>query len=78
MMMETSEKRPRYDGADGLYGPSYWRILVQSEVGPHRIMILLVGTKDIAQMSFTEDDDMVETFASDRTDQAFSISILPG
>ena len=41
-------------------------------------MILLVGTKDMAQMSFIEDDDMVETLPSDRTDQSFRVPVLPG
>lgn len=59
-MVQTAEKLRRYDCADGLNGPTYWRILVQSEVGPHQIMILLVGTKDMAQMSLIEDDDMVD------------------
>ena len=65
MMVQTAEKRRRYNGADGLNGPSYWRILVQSEVGPREIIILHIGKKDMAQMSFIEDDDMVETLPSD-------------
>jgi hypothetical protein len=64
MMVQTSEKRSRRDGADGLYGPRYWRILVQSE-GPRRIIILHVGKEDMAQMSFIENDDMVETLPPD-------------
>jgi hypothetical protein len=30
MMVQIAEKRRRCDGADGFYGPSCWRILIQS------------------------------------------------
>ncbi len=32
----------------------------------------------MAQMLLAKDDDMVKTFASDRADQPFAMSILPG
>ena len=31
----------------------------------------------MAQVSFAEDDDMIKTFPSDRTNQSFRMSILP-
>jgi hypothetical protein len=60
-MMQTAEKRRQYDGADGLNVPHNWCVLVQSEVGPRHIVILQAGKEDMAQMSFIEDDDVVET-----------------
>jgi hypothetical protein len=76
-MMQTSQMQRRHNSPPE-YGPSYWRILVQSEVGPRQIMILRVGKEDMAQISSIEDDDMVETLPSDRTDQTFREPILPG
>ena len=32
----------------------------------------------MAQMPLAKDDDMVKTFASDRADQPFTLSVLPG
>jgi hypothetical protein len=36
-----------------------------------------VGSHDVAQMRFTQDDKMIHAFASDRSDQPFGKAILP-
>ena len=40
-------------------------------------VILHVRKEYVAQVSLAEDGDMIEAFASDRTDQPFSMPILP-
>jgi hypothetical protein len=40
-------------------------------------VILHVRKEYVAEVSLAEDDDMIKAFASDRTDQPFSMPILP-
>src|ERR1700722_3901929 len=42
------------------------------------IIIVGVGFQDPTQMHLTQDDDVVHTFAPDRSDQPFDKAILPG
>jgi Nucleotidyl transferase AbiEii toxin, Type IV TA system len=46
-MMQTAEKRRRYDDADGWNGPSCWRIFVQSEMGPRQIKLDLTADEHL-------------------------------
>jgi len=41
------------------------------------VLIVHVRMKQVAQTSLAEHHDMIKTFAPDRTDQPFSMSILP-
>ena len=41
------------------------------------VVILHIREEYLAQVSLTEYDDMIKAFPSDRTDQPFSMSILP-
>ena len=41
------------------------------------VVILKVCRRHTAQVTLIEDDDVIETFAPDRTDDAFHISVLP-
>lgn len=42
------------------------------------VVVTRVGRKDPTQMSFAEDDDVIEAFSADRADQPFRMPILPG
>ena len=42
------------------------------------MVVIEVRTKNSLEMSFIEDDDVVEAFATDTADQAFHEWILPG
>jgi hypothetical protein len=53
-------------------------VLGESKMGTGAIVIVGVGFKDPAQMGFAQDQDMVEAFSSDRADEPFNVSILPG
>ena len=41
------------------------------------VVILHIREEYLAQVSLAEYDDMIKAFPSDRTDQPFSMSILP-
>jgi hypothetical protein len=41
------------------------------------IVVFHVRQQHVTKMSFTQDDDMIDAFSADRTDQPFSISVLP-
>jgi hypothetical protein len=44
---------------------------------PDVIILGDIGSKDPAQVGLTEDDDVIEAFPSDRTDQPLCMPILP-
>src|SRR5271169_2545061 len=41
------------------------------------IVIFHIRQQYVTKMSFAQDDDMIDAFPADRTDQPFSISVLP-
>jgi hypothetical protein len=43
-----------------------------------RVMVLKILRQDAAQMMLVKDDDVIQTFAADRADEALDIGILPG
>jgi hypothetical protein len=61
-----------------LDGPGVGCVLVEREVGARLMVIDEVMGQDSAQVSFTQDENMVEALAPDRADQAFRERILPG
>ncbi len=79
-VMEPADLRKRHDlaAADRLHRPSVGRILVERQVTPGAMIIVQVGCQDLPKMSFVQDDDMIETFAPDRTDDALDVRRLPG
>lgn len=52
-------------------------ILVEAKVSPGSVIVVDVGRQYASQMSFVEDNDVIEALASDRADDALSIRILP-
>jgi hypothetical protein len=56
---------------NSLNGPRHWRIFVQRQ-GCASVAIIPHGReKNVAQVSFAEDDDMIKTFLSARANQSF-------
>ena len=53
------------------------RILVQGQMRSEFVVIAGVGRKNLAQMGFAEDDDVIEAFAADRADQPLRMPVLP-
>jgi hypothetical protein len=58
--------------------PEVGCVLVKREVGARLIVIGDVPGQDMAQVSFAQDEHVVETLAPDGTDQALGERILPG
>ncbi len=76
-MVQSAENWFRQNAPDGLNSPRHWCILVQRSMCASFIIILHVREEDVAHVSCAEDDDMIKTLPSDRSDQSFSMSILP-
>ncbi len=66
-------KRHGLATADRLHRPSVGRIFVQRQVTTGAVIIFQVGYQDPPKMAFVRDDDMIETFAPDRTDDALDV-----
>jgi len=41
------------------------------------VMILKIARQDVPQVALIEDDDVIQTFAADRADEALDKGILP-
>ena len=48
-----------------LDGPPVWRILLKRQVSPGAVIVRNVPAQDAAQVPFIQDEDVVETLASD-------------
>src|SRR5262245_7964832 len=58
--------------------PSWPRgVFVQRQVRSRSVIVREISIEHPQQVSFTEDDDVVKTFATHRSDQAFDVRILP-
>ena len=53
------------------------RIFLEPEVRSGAMVTPDVGSQDAPEMRLVDDDHVIETFASDRSDQAFDVRILP-
>ena len=54
------------------------RVAVERKMRLHVQLVVEVRSEDTHEMPLIRDDDVVETLATDRIDQAFAIRILPG
>ena len=64
--------------AEPLDRPMARGILTQGKMRSEPVVIAGVGRKDSAQMTFAEDDDVIEAFPADRADQSLRMPVLPG
>ena len=53
-------------------------ILVERKMRPGSMIVIDIRGQDAAQMALVEDQDVIQTFAANRTDYALYISVLPG
>jgi hypothetical protein len=65
------------DRADVLDRAAEGRVLAKSEMRVDIIVVALVVEEHAAQVCLVEDDQMIETVATDRSDQSFHASMLP-
>lgn len=70
--MQTTEIWKGYDppGIGRLNGPSRRCLLAQRQVRPRSVIVVEVRGKNAAQMSFVEDDDVVEISSPDGASRA--------
>jgi hypothetical protein len=61
-----------------LYRARPWAILIERKMRPRVVMILKIARQDAAQVTLAEDDDVIQTFAADRTDQTLDIWFCQG
>jgi hypothetical protein len=79
-MVKPADFGPRHDpsGAGRIDGASLGRVLAEREVGSRVLVVREVRSKHAPEMSLIEDDDVVQTLATDGSDDAFNVGILPG
>ena len=64
-------------GRGRLYRTRLGAILAEREMCSALVVVLEVCRQNSAQMTLIEDDDVIETFSTDRADDAFNIGVLP-
>ena len=57
--------------------PQVGRILVEREVSARPVIVREVAGQDAAQVSFAEDEDVIQTLAPDRADEPLREGVLP-
>ena len=79
-MMQTAHLWERDNPAcrGWLYGARLRTILVEQKMCSGPVMILKIPRQDAAQVTLVEDDDVIQTFAANRADEALDEWILPG
>ena len=71
-MMQTADLRERDDlaGTEWVYRAALRTILVEREMRSRFVVILKVGRQHTAQVTLTEDDDVIEALAAHRANDA--------
>ena len=57
--------------------PSLGRVLVEREMSAGPVIVGEVAGQSATQVSFAQDDDMIETLAADRADEPLGEGVLP-
>ena len=76
-MVQSAENWCRQNASDDLNSPRHRRVLAQRQMCACAVLVVHVRVEQVAQMWLAEHHDMIKTFAPDRTDQPFSMSVLP-
>ncbi len=79
-MMQTADLGKGNNIACGgkLHATSPRAVLVEREMRSGVMMILKIARQYAAQVTLVEDDNVIQAFTADRTDQALDIWVLPG
>jgi hypothetical protein len=77
MVMQSADERMEADAADPLNWARERRIFAQRSVRSGLIIVGGVFAQDPAQVRFAQDDNMVDTLVTDRSDQSFGEAVLP-
>jgi hypothetical protein len=78
-MMEASHLGEGDNIACGrkLYATRPRAVLVEREMRSGVMMILKIARQYAAQVTLVEDDNVIQTFAADRTDETLDVRVLP-
>ena len=76
-MMQAAENWDRYNAADRLGASKVGRVLAQRQMGSDLVVVNRVCCEDLTQMCLAEHNYVVEAFATDRTNEPFTVTILP-
>jgi len=78
VMMQAAEDGPRFDAPEGVNWSPRRRILVQGQVGSAPIVVARITAQQMEKVALSQDNHVVQTVPSDRTDRPLAISVLPG
>ena len=56
-----------------MYATRPWAVLVEREMRPGVMMIFKIARQYAAQVTLVEDDNVIQTFAADRTDETLDV-----
>src|SRR5438094_507249 len=78
-MVQTANFREGNDiaGRGRLYWTRTRALLAERKMRSGVMMVLKIARQNAAQMALVEDDDVIQTFATDRTDKTLSVRVLP-
>lgn len=76
-MMQAADLRNGNDLAAILNGPYLGRILRQGQMRPRAVITGKVALEHATEMSLRENHHVIQTFATDRSDQPLGIGVLP-
>jgi hypothetical protein len=76
-MMQPAQNRKAKNVSDGLNGTRTGASLFRGQMRSYLVVVFHVRQQCVPKMSFTQNDDMIDAFPTDRADQPFSISVLP-
>jgi hypothetical protein len=79
-IMETAHLREGNNVACGgkLHATRPWAVLFEREMGSGVMMILKIAQQNAAQVTLAEDDNVIQAFTADRTDETLDMGVLPG
>src|ERR1700732_5563296 len=76
--MKSAKDGARTDHTGSLNRARDWCILVQGSMRSDAVVTVRIRSQDSAQMHLAQDNDVVHTLTSDRSDQPFGKAVLPG
>ena len=61
-----------------LHATRPWAVLVEREMRSGVMMILKIARQYAAQVTLFEDDNLIQAFTADRTNETLGVGVLPG
>ena len=77
-MMQAAGDGPCFDAPEGVNWSPRRRILVQGQAGSAPIVVARITAQQMEKVALSQDNHVIQTVPSDRTDRPFAISVLSG